>query len=89
MTVPTKTRQLLEGLGQIAKETGVRVQTHLSECRPEGSFFNYVDQNLYIVDISSTNYLPRLQGRHGEFEPGKAQYSTPSFFDRLFLTRAY
>jgi len=25
----------LEGLGQIAKETGVRVQTHLSECRPE------------------------------------------------------
>ena len=25
----------MEGLGQIAKETGVRVQTHLSECRPE------------------------------------------------------
>ena len=33
--VPTTIRQLLEGLGQIAKETGVRVQTHLSECRPE------------------------------------------------------
>jgi hypothetical protein len=29
------------------------------------------------------------QGRHGEFEPGKAQYSTPNFFDRLFLIRAY
>ena len=28
-----------------------------------------------------------MQGRHGEFEPGKAQYSTPIFFDRLFLIR--
>ena len=26
-----------------------------------------------------------LQGRHGEFEPGKVQYSTPNFFDQLFL----
>ena len=25
----------MEGLGQLAKDTGVRVQTHLSECRPE------------------------------------------------------
>ena len=24
-----------------------------------------------------------MQGRHGEFQPGKAQYSTPNFFDRL------
>ena len=30
-----------------------------------------------------------LQGRHGEFESGKAQYSTPIFFDRLFLIRVY
>ena len=29
------------------------------------------------------------QGRHGEFEPGKFQYSNPNFFDRLFLIRAY
>ena len=29
------------------------------------------------------------QGRHGEIEPGKVQYSTPKFFDRLFLIRAY
>ena len=29
------------------------------------------------------------QGRHGEFELGKVQYSTPNFFDRLFLIRAY
>ena len=28
------------------------------------------------------------QGRHGEFELGKAQYSTPYFFDRLFVIRA-
>ena len=35
-------------------------------------------------------YLPdnyTLQGHHGEFELGKAQYSTPIFFDRLFLIR--
>ena len=29
------------------------------------------------------------QGRHGEFEPGKVQFSTPKFFDWLFLIRAY
>ena len=29
------------------------------------------------------------QGRHGAFEPGKALYSTPNFFDWLFLIRAY
>ena len=30
-----------------------------------------------------------LQGRQGEYEPGKAQYSTPNIFDQLFLIRAY
>ena len=30
-----------------------------------------------------------IQGRHGEFELDKAQYSTPNFFDRFFLIRAY
>jgi hypothetical protein len=29
------------------------------------------------------------QGRHSKFEPDKAQYSTPNFFDRLFLIREY
>ena len=29
------------------------------------------------------------QGRHGKFGPGKVQYSTPNFFDWLFLIRAY
>ena len=28
-----------------------------------------------------------LQGHHGIFEPGKAQYSTPNFFDQLFLLK--
>ena len=31
----------------------------------------------------------RGEGRHSEFESGKAQYSTPNFFDRLFLISAY
>ena len=33
--------------------------------------------------------IDTTQGRQGEFEPGKVQYSTPKFFDRLFLIRAY
>ena len=37
----------------------------------------------YLVQLSIT------QGRHGEFEPGKSQYSTPNFFDQLFLIRAH
>ena len=28
-------------------------------------------------------FLGVLQGRHGELEPGKVQYSTPIFFDRF------
>ena len=30
-----------------------------------------------------------MQGRHGEFETGKAQYSTPNLFNWLFLIRVY
>ena len=30
-----------------------------------------------------------FQGRHGEFESGKAQYSTQNFFDQVLLVRAY
>ena len=33
--------------------------------------------------------LSLTQGRHSEFEPGKAQYSTPNLFDQSFLIRAY
>merc|ERR1719245_1129405 len=33
--LPTCTKHLLEELGTLAKDTGVRIQTHLSECRPE------------------------------------------------------
>ncbi len=32
---PTCSRELLESLGQLAKEKGLRIQTHLSECKPE------------------------------------------------------
>ena len=27
-----------------------------------------------------------IQGRHGEFESGKVQYSTPNFFDYLVVS---
>ena len=33
--VPTCTKELLETLGEIAKENNLRIQTHLSECKPE------------------------------------------------------
>ena len=33
--LPTCTKHLLEELGTLAKEKDVRIQTHLSECRPE------------------------------------------------------
>ena len=38
--------------------------------------------------VSSCSCMNTIQGRHGEFEPGKAQYSSPNFFD-WFLIRAY
>ena len=31
-------------------------------------------------DKKSTSTTYPIQGRHGEFEPGKVQYSTPIFF---------
>ena len=34
-----------------------------------------------------TNIYTKLQDRHGEFEPGKVQYSIQKVFDRLFLIR--
>ena len=36
-----------------------------------------------------TPFIVQSQGRHNEFDPGKAQYSTPNFFDLLFLIRSY
>ena len=39
-------------------------------------------QQIWYVSIM---YVHTMQGRHGEFEPGKVQYSTPKFFDCLFL----
>ena len=35
------------------------------------------------------DYAHHFQGRHGEFEPGKVQYSTPKILYRLFLIGAY
>ena len=32
---PTCSRELMTGLGELAKEKDVRIQTHLSECKPE------------------------------------------------------
>ena len=43
----------------------------------------------YELVSSLQRHFIVYQGRHGEFEPDKALYSTPKFFDRLFLMRAY
>ena len=51
------------------------------------------DTNLWMTPYELVSSLQRhfivYQGRHGEFEPDKALYSTPNFFDWLFLIRAY
>ena len=49
-------------------------------------YFHFLIMQPYI---KQSNFLPLSQGRHGKFEPGKDQYSTPKGFDRLFLIRAY
>ena len=56
-------------------------------------FVLYSNGQIYGGDFTKFCGLLRIyelyQGRHGEFEPGKVQYSTPKFFDQLFLIRAY
>jgi hypothetical protein len=45
-------------------------------------------QGTFMIFFTILQYMTMLQGHHGKFEPGKAQYSTPNFFD-WFLIRAY
>ena len=64
-----------------------------SEVQKKNNFFfssliikygRFLDQNVFnLLQLACSN-----QGLHCVFEPGKVQYSTPKFFDRLFLTRA-
>ena len=44
-------------------------------------FFWYISD---VVSVGGTRSL-HYQGRHGKFEPGKAQYSTPIFLNCCFL----
>jgi hypothetical protein len=46
-------------------------------------------QKCESIQINVIRQLNQDQGRHVEFEPGKVQYTTPKFFDQLFLKRAY
>ena len=50
-------------------------------------FLNKMEWMDALLFKKKKRFIP--QSRHGEFEPGKAQYSTPNFFDQLFLIRAY
>jgi hypothetical protein len=43
-------------------------------------FFNMIEMRFHFLSQGIVS-----QGRYGKFEPGKAQYSIPNFFDRLFL----
>ena len=77
--------------------TGMRWAKELTrEVEPDSGTAHRVrimSNSKYKLDISCPssigNETYNLQGRHGEFEPGKVQYSTPNFFDRLYLIRAY
>ena len=44
---------------------------------------NYVTQ--VGVDYAYAYQISKLQGHHGEFEPGRVQYSTPNFLTSCFL----
>ena len=55
------------------------LQVQWSNCKHEIQWFTTPSTLLHCTE----------QGRHGEFEPGKAQYSTPIFFDQLFFIRVY
>ena len=46
-------------------------------------FLNKMEWMDALLFKKKKRFIP--QSRHGEFEPGKAQYSTPNFFDRFFL----
>ena len=48
--------------------------------------FTFLGKKCFII-VTVSYYI--VQGHHGEFEPGKAQYSTPNFFEQLFLIRGY
>ena len=56
-------------------------------------FFGWLLLGLAQFILCSTlriwKFRKAIQWRHSKFEPDKAQYSTPNFFDRLFLIRAY
>ena len=74
-------KRLLEVVTNKEKAETAQVSTQ-SSLNPLAPIF------LPMHKIENQN-LTQVQGRHGEFEPGKAQYSTPNFFDQLFLIRAY
>ena len=51
--------------------------------------FSFTTKALKTIKCIELEILTPYQRRHGEFEPGKAQYSTPNCFDQLFLIRVY
>ena len=70
-------RQLLEGLGQLAKDTGVRIQTHLSECRPEVKWVselepwaeNYTDVYAQTGILTDKTILGNIHNLRYIFDP--------------------
>ena len=49
----------------------------------------WYEYNSLNVEIFWNEFVTSQLTCPGEFEPGKAHYSTPIFFDQLFLIRAY
>ena len=45
--------------------------------------FKFIWIQMGCVKVAKVFYY--FQGRHGEFDPGKVQYSTPKFFDNRVL----
>ena len=59
---------------------------NITICASYGTVLRF---SVLVAVESHITKVHHSQGRHGEFEPGKAQYSTPNCFDQLFLIRVY
>ena len=69
------------------KISGVKPQNFLPNSIPHLCKVPLMHKLLELIGALNSGYVSQEQ--HSEFEPGKAQYSTPNLFDRLFLIRAY
>lgn len=58
--IPTCTKELLKGLGQVAAETGVPVQSHISESLDEVAFAEHLHPEVSSAALQTGSWLLQL-----------------------------